>query len=105
MNECEDDITRAIIALARWAAKNAPESMEEYAELFLRFDNRRKDIVFVDAEQFTLLCVFFDSIVILRDGIKAITWVGKLDDLINTYDLIYSVRINSDDRVPPAGSP
>ena len=31
--------------------------------------------------------------------------VGKLDDLINTYDLIYAGRINSDDCTPPAGSP
>ena len=105
MIECEDNVTKSIVALARWAAKNAPESMEEDAKLFLRFDEKRKDVVFVDADQWTLLCDFFDSIVILRDGIKAITWVGKLDDLINTYDLIYAGRINSDDCMPPAGSP
>ena len=99
------NVDDAIIRLARWAAKNAPESMEEDAKLFLQFDERRKDVVFVDAEQWTLLCDFFASIVILRDGIKAITWVGKFDDLMNTYDLIYAGRINNEDFQPPAGSP
>ena len=99
-----ENVDSAIIRLARWAAKNAPESMENDASLFLRFDERKKDVVFVDKDQWTNLLDFFDSIVILRDGIKAITWVGKLDALINLYDLIYAGRIN-DDGLPPAGSP
>ena len=100
-----ENVDDAIIRLARWAAKNAPESMEEDAEVFLRFDDRRKDVVFVDREQFNLLCDLFDSIVIMRGEIKGITWIGRIDDLINTYDLIYAGRINDDDCMPPAGSP
>jgi hypothetical protein len=105
MIECQDNVTKSILVLARWASKNAPESLEECAETFLKFDDRRKDVVFVDSEQWNNLCDFFDSIVILRDGIKAITWIGKLDELINLYDLIYAGRINEDDDMPPAGSP
>lgn len=36
-----DEIDVATIRLARWAAKNCPDSLEEESEIFLRFDEKR----------------------------------------------------------------
>ena len=97
-----DDINSAILRLARWAAKNCPESLESEAEIFLRFDEKRKDVVWIDREQFRNMYELFDSLSFHRGNIQALSWIGKFKDILNLYDLVYAGRINDD---VPAGSP
>ena len=97
-----ENIDGAILRLARWAAKNCPESLELESEQFLRFDERRKDVVWIDREQFKNMVELFDSLVFHRGNIMALSWVGEFKNLLRLYDLIYAGRINDD---APAGSP
>lgn len=96
------DLESSILRLARWAAKNYPESLENEAIQFLHFDDKRKDIVWIEREQFERVFELFDSLVFFRENIQAISWVGKFKDVLHLYDMIYAGRINDD---APAGSP
>lgn len=97
-----DEIDSATMRLARWAAKNCPESLEGEAEIFLRFDEKKIDAVLIQREQFERIFELFDLLVFFRENIQAISWIGKFKDVLNLYDLIYAGRINDD---APAGSP
>ena len=96
-----DEIDVATIRLARWAAKNCPDSLEEESEIFLRFDEKKIDAVLIQREQFDRIFELFDSLIFFREK-QAISWIGKFKDVLHLYDMVYAVRINDD---APAGSP
>lgn len=96
------EIDVATIRLARWAAKNCPDSLEEESEIFLRFDEKKIDAVLIQREQFDRIFELFDSLIFFRENIHAISWIGEFKDVLHLYDMVYAVRINDD---APAGSP
>lgn len=97
-----DEINVATIRLARWAAKNCPDSLEEESEIFLRFDEKKIDAVLIQREQFDRIFELFDSLIFFRKHIQAISWIGNFNDVLHLYDMVYAGRINDD---APAGSP
>lgn len=96
-----DEIDGATMRLARWAAKNCPESLEREAEIFLRFNEKEIDTVLIQRELFEILFELFDSLRFFRENIQAISWVGKFSDVLHLYDMIYAIRINEDAPARP----
>ena len=98
------DLDSSILRLARWAARNCPESLENEAAEFLHFEDKQKDVVWIEREQFERIFDLFDRIVFKRGNSYGVSLIGRYDEAIALYDLIYAGRINDDDDAP-AGSP